>query len=144
MALLTKFLGFCKTVLTSADSPMQTMQVEVTSGEVKDGVEHYEPFGLTSHPPAGSDGIIAFAGGDRSNPVIICVAGRGSRVTGLNEGDVAIYNQGGAVIKLVGSDIEITGNVRVTGDVIASSVSLVNHTHNGVEAGGAVSGAPVK
>lgn len=144
MALLTKFLGFCKNVLTDSSTPLQTLQVEVTNGELKDGAEHYEPFGFTSNPPAGSDGLIAFIGGDRSNAVVICIAGREGRVTGLAEGDVAIYNQGGAVIKLVGGNIQITGNVTVDGDVIANGISLTNHTHGGVQAGGAVTGKPNK
>lgn len=142
--LLTKFLGFCRSVMTDSSTPMQTLQVEVTDGELKDGAEHYEPFGFTSNPPAGSDGLIAFIGGDRSNAVVICMAGRGSRVTGLAEGDVAIYSQGGAVIKLVGGDIRITGNVTVDGDVIANGISLTEHTHDGVEAGTAVTGTPTK
>ncbi len=142
MSLLTKFLGFCKAVLTDSSTPMQTLQVEVTDGEVKDGVEHYEPFGFTSNPPEGSDGLIAFIGGDRSNAVVICMAGRGNRITGLAAGDVAIYNQGGAVIKLVGGGIEITGNVTVNGDVIANGVSLTKHTHGGVAAGAANTGEP--
>lgn len=144
MALLTKFLGFCKNVMTTSSTPMQTMQVEVTNGELKDEAEHYEPFGFTSHPPAGSDGLIAFIGGDRSNAVVICMAGRAGRVTGLAEGDVAIYSQGGAVIKLVGGDIQITGNVTVTGDVIANGISLTKHTHGGVSAGLANTGEPNK
>lgn len=154
MALLTKFLGFCKSVLSDSSQPIQTLQVEVTEGEVKDGVEHYEPFGFTSNPPAGSDGLIAFMGGDRSNAVVICVAGRAGRVTGLAEGDVAIYNQTGTVIKLIGDTVEITGNVKITGnvditgkvtvteDVVAKQISLVEHTHSGVMPGGSVTSAP--
>lgn len=144
MALLTKFLGFCKNVMTNSSTPVQTLQVEVTNGELKDGAEHYEPFGFTSNPPAGSDGLIAFIGGDRSNAVVICMTGRGSRVTGLAEGDVAIYSQGGAVIKLVGGNIEIKGDVTVDGDVIANGISLTNHKHGGVKEGGAETSEPKK
>lgn len=55
---------------------------------------------------------------------------------------------GGSTV-LVSDTVDIVGDVNVTGkltasdDVLAGSVSLKNHKHSGVQSGGAQSGAPV-
>jgi hypothetical protein len=38
--------------------------------------------------------------------------------------------------------ININGNVTVSGDVVASGISLVNHVHGGVESGGSTTSTP--
>lgn len=37
-------------LLAAAGKKMQTLQVRLTAGEVKDAVEHFEPYGFTSNP----------------------------------------------------------------------------------------------
>jgi len=56
---------------------------------------------------------------------------------------------GGATMMLVADggititgDITLTGKLTATGDVIADGKSLKGHTHSGVQAGGASTGAP--
>lgn len=43
---------------------------------------------------------------------------------------------GGGTLRVIGN-LFIDGNVEVTGDVVASGISLVTHTHGGVVPGGA-------
>lgn len=43
---------------------------------------------------------------------------------------------GGGTLRVIGN-LFVDGNVEVTGDVTASGVSLVDHTHGGVQSGGA-------
>lgn len=42
---------------------------------------------------------------------------------------------GGGVLRVIGN-IYVDGNIEVTGDVVADGVSLVRHTHGGVQSGG--------
>jgi phage baseplate assembly protein gpV len=39
-------------------------------------------------------------------------------------------------------DLDVNGNINATGDVIAGSISLQNHTHTGVQPGGGTTGPP--
>lgn len=45
-------------------------------------------------------------------------------------------------IDLIG-DVTLTGSLTASGDVVAGSVSLQNHKHGGVQAGGSQTGGPV-
>lgn len=54
-------------------------------------------------------------------------------------GQAQVVAPGGVTI--IG-DVAITGGVTVSEDVIASGISLVNHTHGGVQAGPSSTGAP--
>lgn len=41
--------------LVNAGSKMQGLQMRLTADEVKDGMEHFEPYGLTSNPHPGAE-----------------------------------------------------------------------------------------
>lgn len=64
-------------------------------------------FGFSSGLPVGSDVVIAFVGGDRSSPVVIASGHQGFRYTGLNAGEVVVYNQWGMSILLTESGITV-------------------------------------
>lgn len=50
--------------------------------------------------------------------------------------------QNGSINIVANGGINITGNVTVNGDVTANGISLINHVHSGVEAGGSNTGKP--
>ena len=50
--------------------------------------------------------------------------------------------QDGSINIIANGGINITGNVTVNGDVTANGISLINHVHSGVEAGGSNTGKP--
>lgn len=64
-------------------------------------------FGFSSGLPEGSDVVIAFVGGDRSSPVVIASGHQGFRYTGLNAGEVVVYNQWGVSILLTEAGITV-------------------------------------
>lgn len=152
--------------LAKPTGKLQTLQMRLTAGEVKDGMEHLEPYGFTSCPQPGAEALAAFMGGDRSHGVVVVVADRRYRLQTLQAGEVAIYtDEGDAIHFKRGRIIDIhtaTLNIRATsgvhidtpsitqtgsivsqGDQVAGGVSQIKHLHSGVRAGGDQSGPPV-
>lgn len=159
-------LARCSVALVNTASKMQSLQVRLLAGEVKDGIEHIEPYGFTSNPQPGAEAIAAFFGGDRSHGVVLCVADRRFRLKGLKPGEVALYTDEGDVLhfkrgrvidvqtltlRVAASEavefdtpvIRTTGRIESVGDQIAGGVSQINHPHDGVQPGPGQTGAPI-
>ncbi|MGI3746222.1 MAG: phage baseplate assembly protein V [Janthinobacterium lividum] len=152
--------------LANSASKLQTLQMRLTAGEVKDGMEHLEPYGFTSCPHAGAEALAGFMGGDRSHGVVIVVSDRRYRIQELEPGEVAIYTDEGdkvhfkrgrvitvetGTLNITATDsvnfdtpkITQTGQIISQGDQLAGGVSQINHPHSGVQAGNGQSGPPV-
>lgn len=101
--------------LVNSASKMQTLQTRLMAGGVKDGVEHFEPYGFTSHPMDGAEAIVGFLGGDSSHGVALVVADRRFRPLNLKPGEVAIFtSEGDSLIFRNGRIAELTtGTFRV-------------------------------
>jgi phage gp45-like len=54
-------------------------------------VQVLEPYGITSVPPAGSQGLLLCLGGDGAHPVLLSVGSPGTRLAGLADGEMAIH-----------------------------------------------------
>lgn len=106
---LRNLISRCTVALASAGSKLQTLQIRMLAGEVKDSVEHLEPYGFTSHPHAGAEGVAVFPGGDRSHGVVVVVADRRYRLQGLKTGEVALYDDIGQCVHLTREGILIKG-----------------------------------
>jgi phage baseplate assembly protein V len=166
MGLLNGILVRGTVVLSNAASKMQALQMRLTAGEVKDDLEHFEPYGFTSNPLEGAEGITGFIGGDRSHGVLLVVADRRYRIRAMEAGEVAIYTDEGDKIHLKRGriiDIETdtlnikastvvnfdtplinqTGRIESQGDQIAAGISQIDHLHPGVQHGNDQSGPPV-
>lgn len=83
MSLLTRLLARGTVVLANSANKLQSLQMRLTAGEVNDDMEHFEPYGFTSNPLAGAEGIATFLGGDRSHAVVLVVADRRFRLKAL-------------------------------------------------------------
>ncbi|HII3372129.1 phage baseplate assembly protein domain-containing protein [Klebsiella oxytoca] len=64
-------------------------------------------FGFSSGLPVGTDVVLAFLGGDRSNPVVIATNHQGYRHSDLSPGETVMYNQWGLCIQLTENGISI-------------------------------------
>lgn len=84
--------------LVEPASKMQALQMRLVAGETKDNMEHFEPYGLTSNPLPGAEGVAVFVGGDRSHGIVVCVADRRFRLQDLKGGEVALYTDEGDVL----------------------------------------------
>lgn len=112
-------------VTVSDDSKAaQMLQVRLGAMETRDDTPRMAEFGFTSRPPVGSDAIVIFVGGDRSNGVAIATGHQASRPTGLLEGETMVYDQwgksirftkaGGIVVQAAGADVTVNNAVNVT------------------------------
>jgi phage baseplate assembly protein V len=86
--------------LTQDGEGQQRMQVALLDGEVRDGVDRVQPYGLSSHPAPGGTAIVVCLGGNRDHPVVIAVDEPRARPTGLAAGEVVVWSARGQRILL--------------------------------------------
>lgn len=152
--------------LGNSASKLQSLQLRLLAGEVKDNVEHLEPYGFTASPLEGAEALAGFIGGDRSHAVVIVVADRRFRLQGLKSGEVALYTDEGdrlhfkrgriidietVTLNIKATDsvnfdtplLTSTGRIESAGDQIAGGISQIEHLHGNVMVGQAQSGPPV-
>ena len=107
-------------VVSAADGgkKMRVVQVRLLADEVRDDLEHVEPYGFTSEPKDDEqpEAFALFFGGDRSHGIVFCVADRRFRLKNLKPGEVALYDDLGQKIYLTrdGIVIETPGELTAT------------------------------
>jgi len=137
--------------MTDDGSGQQRMQVTLLDGETRDASDRVQQYGISSHPPAGSQAVVINVGGQRDHPIIIGVDDPSARPTGLAGGEVMLWSQhgqrahlqadGGVLITttdghevrlMAGGDMlfKAPGKIRmetprleVTGDIVAPSIT---------------------
>jgi phage baseplate assembly protein V len=81
-----------KITLTDDSGDIQKLQVSMLSGEIKDGVERIQEYGLASSLPENdSDVMMVSLAGNRDHSVIIKAGSRKFRMKDLKNGEVALY-----------------------------------------------------
>jgi len=70
---------------------MQTVQLELMSGETRSDIELWESYGFTSNPLKGFEAIGANIGGGRDHLVCLVAADRRYRPLGLEPGEVCLH-----------------------------------------------------
>lgn len=112
-------------VTTSNDAgAVQLLQVRLGALETHDNTPRLAEFGLATRPPTGSDVVVLFIAGDRSNGVAVASGHQSSRPTNLAEGESMLYDlwgksiylteSGGIVINAKGTDVTINDAASVT------------------------------
>ena len=98
-----------RAVIVAANDALkaQGLQVELLDGEVQDGIEHFQHYGVTSVPLAGAEAVIAFVGGLRSHGICIGTVDRRFRLTGLQAGEVALHDDQGQKVHITRDGIVI-------------------------------------
>lgn len=112
--------------LVNDGAKLQALQVTLLAEQVPDDVEHFQHYGCTSVPHPGAEGIALAVGGSTGHTVVINVDDRRYRLTGLQAGEVALYDDLGHKIHLTRNGIVIDG--------AGHQVNLVNLTKLRVEA----------
>ena len=88
---------------------IQSAQVKLLSGEIRDNVEVLQPYGLSSKPPGQPEGLYFSVGGDRDHGVMICIADRQYRVKAQKDGEICLYDDLGQKVHLTRDGIVIDG-----------------------------------
>lgn len=78
----------------------QFIQSSMLAGETRDKIERVQQYGFTSHPLPGAAVIVLCQSGSRDHPVAINVDDPRYRKSGLQPGEVALYNDKGDYIIL--------------------------------------------
>lgn len=96
-------------VLVDSNGKMQKVQMNLLSGEGKVDMEHFEPYGYTSNPHPGAEGLAQFLSGSRSHGVVAVIGDRRYRLQGLQSGEVALHDDLGQKVYLTRQGIVIDG-----------------------------------
>lgn len=166
-------VGRCVVNLVNDALKMQGVQISLLSDETRDNVERLQNYGFSSNPHPGAEAVAVAVGGSRNHAVVIVCDDRRYRLTGLAEGEVALYDDLGSKIvlkrgnvievtaatkvRVVSPLVEMTGALTVTGLVTGQAGLAINggtvkhdgvsigktHVHSGVTVGLANTGAPV-
>lgn len=71
---------------------IQSLQATFLQNEVRDGLERFQNFGLSSNPMPGAEAIALFLGGNKDHGIVIAVDDRKRRFKGLAAGETVLYN----------------------------------------------------
>ena len=118
--------------LTDDSGDFQLIQLDALADETLDEAERFAEYGFYSRPHPGAEAVIVSIGAVRSHAVVIATHDRQYRLKGLANGDVAMADDQGQVIKLGRDGISVvtskpitmqaasfafTGDTRFTGNV---------------------------
>ncbi len=152
--------------LVDDSSALQRVQVQLMALPQPDGSagaesaaasEVFQHYGFTSVAHDGAEAVQVAVGGVRAHGLVIAIDDRRYRLTGLAEGEVALYDDLGQVVHLTRNGIVIAaplgwtvngngtvnGTLTVSDDVVAGGISLKSHLHGGVQPGSGQSGKPL-
>lgn len=140
--------GRGRVTLVDDSGPVQRAQVRFGALEIIDDLPVPHDFGFTSNPPADSDALAAFVGGDRTKGLVVSIGSQQYRMKNLKSGEMAIYDSIGQSVYLSKTGIVINGNGNPVNIINAPHVfhDGVNigkdHTHGGVSSGTSSTGTP--
>lgn len=89
------------------DAGLRRLNVSILRDEVKAGVPHYEPYGVSSRPHTGAEALLVFIGGNRDNAAALCVSDRRHRPKDLEPGEVVVFDDQGQEVRIKRTHIEV-------------------------------------
>lgn len=91
------------------DGPVQKQQVRLSEFETFDNIPRVSEYGFNSMPPADSDAVLIFVGGNRRDGVIIGTGNQQFRMRSMKPGEVSISDNLGQSVYLTQQGIVIDG-----------------------------------
>ena len=130
----TERIAKCSITGAYSTNKMREVQIQLSDGEVRDKVEHYEPFGFTSEMIAdgNTDAVVVFTDESRGLGMVVCVADRRYRPTDLKPGEVCVYDKKGRKVYFKEDGIVVEGvDSPVTINTSSKVIINANTTING-------------
>ncbi|MBB5408613.1 phage baseplate assembly protein V [Paraburkholderia sp. HC6.4b] len=106
---LVRSLGRGRLTRVDDGGAAQLVQMQLSSGETRDRTPRLAEYGFQSNPPAGSDALAVFLGGDRTNGVVIACGNQQYRFRNLAPGEVCISDDKGQSVYLSAAGIVVNG-----------------------------------
>lgn len=120
---LRLMLGSGEVIRTDFARHPATAQLHGLEGEILEAVPLVTPWGIAARPPGGARVLTAALGASRESVVALGGQHIDHPPPQLEEGEVALFAKGGAVLRLhLDGTIGITGTVHVSGAVHADEV----------------------
>ena len=145
---LQMLIGRGRIKIGDDSASVQTQQVQVSDREIHDDMPRISEYGFTSMPLPECQAIVIFVAGERTNGVICGTNDERHRKTGLQPGEVALYDDLGQSIHLTRNGIVINGaglpiSFVNTPSITHDGVPIGNtHKHGGVTPGAASTSTP--
>lgn len=113
-----------RVTLVDDTGQVQRLQARLSQRELLDKLPRVGEYGLQSNPPAGTDLVVVFLGGDRSNGVVVGTNSQTYRVRNLASGEVALSDDKGLSIYLSAEGIKVDGGGKPVDVSNATSVTV--------------------
>jgi phage baseplate assembly protein V len=112
--------------IVDEDKKLQILQVGAHDGEDIDDAERFQEYGFSSVPKPGAEAVIVFPNGDRAHALVVAVDDRRYRPTGWQPGEVGMYTDEGALVRLKRGQVTVlvATEVRLGADDATDPVAL--------------------
>lgn len=129
---MATMIGRCILSALDSSSGVQNASVTIMADEEMKGVEYMEPYGFTSAPLQGAEGVVLNVSSRRGSCVVVSLGNRKFRLKGLKSGEVALYtDEGDKLVFERGKTVRLTTqklimDVAETVDINAGQKVTVN------------------
>ena len=153
---MATMIGRCILSALDSSSGVQNASVTIMADEEMKGVEYMEPYGFTSVPLQGAEGVVLNVSSRRGSCVVVSLGNRKFRLKGLKSGEVALYTdegdklvfERGKTVRLttqkliidVAETVDINAGQKVTINAPETEVTGHMTIQNGITWGGAANG----
>lgn len=145
---MATMIGRCILSALDSSSGVQAASVTIMADEEMKGVEYMEPYGFTSVPLQGAEGVVLNVGSRRGSCVVVSLGNRKFRLKGLKSGEVALYTdegdrlvfERGNVVKLFTKNCIVNAETKTT--INAPETEITGHmtVRQGITWGGVADG----
>jgi phage baseplate assembly protein V len=98
-----------RVLLVDDAKPAQLLQLRLGADWVQDEIPRLAEYGFQSHPPDGSDAVVACLAGNPTDAVVVATGHQTYRIRDLGKGEVAISDDKGQLVHLSADGIKIDG-----------------------------------